>query len=281
MILHLEEPLRSTISSSIYNNLKNYKTKIDTQQLAVNGISTGTNIVQNHISNIKSNSKHDKSLNYDELKFLRLANKNNLLLGYISINWIRNKIEQLASIISDSFDVIAIAETKLDETFPTSQFIIDSYMKPYRYDRSKHGGGLLVYVKVGIPSKHLLVYSFPHYIEVIAVEINLKKQNWLLLCPYRPPSQSQAYFFGEIKKSLDFLSSKFENFMLIGDLNCKTNDNTLIDLMDSYNFINLVKDPTCYKSSRPRCIDSILTNRKQRVDLDVLLYSHFTQLELN
>ena len=262
MVLHLEEPLRNTICTSIYNNLQNYIAKIDIQQVAVNGISTRTNIVQNHISNPESNSKHDNSFNYDELKCLRLANKNNLLLGYININSIRNKIEQLASIISDSFDVIAIAETKLDETFPTSQFIIDSYMKPYRYDRNKHGGGLLVYVKVGIPSKHLQVYSFPDDIEVIVVEINLKKQKWLLLCLYRSPSQSQAYFFGEIEKSLDFFSSKFENFMLIGDLNCETDDNTLIDLMDSYNLVNLVKDPTCYKSSRPRCIDLILTNRK-------------------
>ena len=262
MVLHLEEPLRNTICTSIYNNLQNYIAKIDIQQVAVNGISTRTNIVQNHISHPESNSKHDSSFNYDELKCLRLANKNNLLLGYININSIRNKIEQLASIISDSFDVIAIAETKLDETFPTSQFIIDSYMKPYRYDRNKHGGGLLVYVKVGIPSKHLQVYSFPDDIEVIVVEINLKKQKWLLLCLYRPPSQSQAYFFGEIEKSLDFFSSKFDNFMLIGDLNCETDDNTLIDLMDSYNLVNLVKDPTCYKSSRPRCIDLILTNRK-------------------
>ena len=72
---------------------------------------------------------------------------------------------------------------------------------------------------------------------------------------YRPPSQSQAYFFCEIEKRLDFFSSKFENFMLIGDLNCETYDTTLIDLMDSYNLIYLVKDPTCYKSSRPWCID--------------------------
>ena len=132
-------------------------------------------------------------------------------------------------------------------------------MKPYRYDSNKHGGGLLVYVKVGIPSKHLQVYSFPNDIEVVAVEINLKKQKWLLLCLYRPPSQSHAYFFGEIEKSLEFFSSKFENFMLI---NCETDGNTLIDLMDSYSLIHLVKDPICHKSSRPRCIDLILTNRK-------------------
>ena len=32
--------------------------------------------------------------------------------------------------------------------------------------------------------------------------------------------------------------------------------------MGSYNLLYLVKDPTCYKSIRPRCIDFILTNWK-------------------
>ena len=46
------------------------------------------------------------------------------------------------------------------------------------------------------------------------------------------------------------------------DLNCEIENNTLSDFMDSYNLTNLVKDPTCYKSSKPRCIDLILTNMK-------------------
>ena len=62
---------------------------------------------------------------------------------------------------------------------------------------------------------------------------------------YRPPSQSQAYFFGEIEKSLDFFSSKFENFILMEDLRCEIDDNTLNDCMDSYNLTNLVKYVTC------------------------------------
>ena len=47
----------------------------------------------------------------------------------------------------------------------------------------------------------------------------------------------------------------------MGDLNCEIDDNTQNDFMDSYILTNLVKDPTCYKSSKPRCIDFILTNR--------------------
>ena len=87
-------------------------------------------------------------------------------------------------------------------------------MKPYRYGRNKHGGGLLVDVKEGLQAKYLKGYSFPDDIETITVDINFKKHKWPLLCLHRPPSQSQAYFFGE-EKSLDFfnkfvISNKFE-----------------------------------------------------------------------
>ena len=77
--------------------------------------------------------------------------------------------EQFIPNISGSLDVIAIAEAKLDETLSTSQFNIDSYMKPYRYDRNKHGGGLLVHAKVGLPAKELQGYSFPDGIKAIAI----------------------------------------------------------------------------------------------------------------
>ena len=88
---------------------------------------------------------------------------------------------------------------------------MDSCFKSYRYDRNKHGGGLLVYVKEGLPAKQLQSYRFPDDIEVVAVEINLKKQKWLLLCLYQPPSQSQAYFLSEIEKCFDFFSCRLQN----------------------------------------------------------------------
>jgi len=46
-------------------------------------------------------------------------------------------------------DVFAIAESKIDESFPTSQFQILGYKTPFRLDNSGTSGGLLVYVKSG------------------------------------------------------------------------------------------------------------------------------------
>ena len=58
-------------------------------------------------------------------------------------------------------------------------------MRLFRYDRSRYGGGLLVYVKDGLPAKQLYTCQFRNDTEVIVKELNLKKQKWLLLCLYQ------------------------------------------------------------------------------------------------
>ena len=47
-----------------------------------------------------------------------------------------------------------ISETKLDSSFPEGQFLIEGYSKPHRIDHNCHGGGIMLYVRADIPSKH-------------------------------------------------------------------------------------------------------------------------------
>ena len=151
------------------------------------------------------------------LKTIRLKNRNGPLVAYLNINSIRNKIDFLRPMISETTDILVIAETKIDNTFPTSQFMIEGFMKPFRYDRNQNGGGLLIYVRERAPVKELTKYQAPSDIECGMIEINLKKQKWLLLAIYRPPSQPEQYFFTEIGKVLDHYCRKYENLILIGD----------------------------------------------------------------
>ena len=164
--------------------------------------------------------------------------------------------------ISESIDVLIIAETKIDNTFPTSQFVIEGYMKPFRYDRNQNGGGLLIYVRERAPIKALTQYKAPNDLECGMIEINLKNKKWLLVAIYRPPSQTKQYFFDEISKMLDHYCRQYENFILIGDFNCEIGDDVINDFVDSYELASLVRSPTCFKSDSPRCIDLILTNTK-------------------
>ena len=62
-------------------------------------------------------------------------------------------------------------------------------MPPIRADRNRHGGGLLIYIKEGVPAKEVsLRNSTAKDVEAKAVEINLHKIKWLLIGIYRPPS---------------------------------------------------------------------------------------------
>ena len=46
----------------------------------------------------------------------------------------------LSYMIRSKIDILMISESKLDDTFPTSQFVIDSFTEPFRLDRTRNGG---------------------------------------------------------------------------------------------------------------------------------------------
>ena len=108
------------------------------------------------------------------LKFYRAKFSKKLIIGHININSIRKKIEILKSMLPEVLDVLMITETKLDDTFPEQQFYIEGFNIPFRLDRNRHGGGLLLYVRNNINAVFLKSYVFPDNIEAFLIEILLK-----------------------------------------------------------------------------------------------------------
>ena len=94
-----------------------------------------------------------------ELSEYRAKNMNKIVLATLNINSIRNKFSSLAEIVSNNIDVLVIQETKLDATFPEGQFLIPGFKKPFRRDRDKHGGGILIYVRNDIPSREVKTFN--------------------------------------------------------------------------------------------------------------------------
>ena len=139
--------------------------------------------------------------------------------------------------------------------------MIEGYSEPYRIDRNRNGGGVLIYIRVDIASKPLTDHKLPHNIEGIFVELNLRKNKWLLFGSYHPPSQSDEYFFNHVQNCED-IYSKFDNkYMLIGDFNADGSEPCLSQFRFEINAKNIVKEPTCFKSlSNPSCIDLVITN---------------------
>ena len=67
-----------------------------------------------------------------------------------------------------------------------------------------------------------------------------------------------------MKLSLNFFSSSYENFLLLGDFNLSTENPNFKKLLSKFDLESLIKIPISYKSlSFPTSIDLILTNKKK------------------
>ena len=69
------------------------------------------------------------------LSNLRSTNPSNLNFCYLNINSVRNKFTDFQEIVNGNVNVVSIAETKIDRSFPSAQFVFERYHCPYRLDK--------------------------------------------------------------------------------------------------------------------------------------------------
>ena len=68
----------------------------------------------------------------EKLNILRKRNIDKTIVAHLSINCLRNKFDSLIGQITSNIDILTVLETKLDESFPIGQFIIEGFGVPYR-----------------------------------------------------------------------------------------------------------------------------------------------------
>ena len=88
-------------------------------------------------------------------------------------------------------------------------------------------------------------------------------------------------FLEELKKSIDKAINKYEDIILMGDINVDmsdrnnthTNFDHVQELSDVFNFANLIKQATCFTptATHPSLIDIILTNRTRSFQSSVAI----------
>ena len=184
---------------------------------------------------------------------------NRPIIAQLNINSIRNKFQFLEKEVCANLDILLISETKLDDSFPSAQFLHDGFSKPYRLDRCSNGGGILLYIRDDIPARLL---SNSNKTESIFAEINFKKKKWLICASCDPHKSNISNHLHHLSKGLDNYIGNYDNILLLGDFNSEFSEPCLNDFCDIYNLKNLVKEPTCFKNpNNPSCIDFFLTNR--------------------
>ena len=196
------------------------------------------------------------------LKDIKLNNINRLVVGHININSLSNKFESLKFLFKGNIDILVITETKLDESFPLQQFVVEGYAIPFRLDRNVNGGGVLVYLREDIPCRQLSIKSSTSHLEGIFLEINLRKTKWFIFGGYNYHKLNAAHFLAELGYALDKFMTLFDNFLILGDFNSEPSESCMKEFCQLYNLKNLIIDPTCFKNPlNPSLIDLILTNK--------------------
>ena len=127
-----------------------------------------------------------------KLKDIRITSLNRIVISHININSIGNKFELLAEAVMGNVDILMVTDTRTDKSFPTSQFILPGLTLSYRFDRTKDGGGILVYIREDISSKLLNISYVVSNTECLGIEVNLQKVKWLVIFSFNP--HKELYF---------------------------------------------------------------------------------------
>ena len=68
------------------------------------------------------------------LERLRSNHPQQIIIGHLNINSIRNKFEIMKPMLMHDLDIFMVTETKLDDSFPVSQFNVEGFSTPFRFD---------------------------------------------------------------------------------------------------------------------------------------------------
>ena len=195
---------------------------------------------------------------YSQINNLWNKNVDRLIFAHLKINSIRYKISMLSDIVAKKIDVFCISDTKLDESFMYSNFLIPGYSIPFRRDRTTSGGGLLLYVRSDISSKELKYFD----LECIFIELNIFRRKWLVVCFYNHNKIQISNQLDILSNCLNRYLTDYDNVILLGYFNSEMIENPMIEFCENFNLKNLVKTHTCFKNiESPTCIDLILTNK--------------------
>ena len=184
--------------------------------------------------NYNDNNIKDDLADIDPVKVwnnILQKHSNRLVIAQLNINSLRNKFASLSTMIKDYVDLLLISETKIDSSFPIAQFHIDGYTI-HRCDSDENGGGLLLYVREGVPSALLKTDS---EINTFYVELTIIKKKWLLCCSYNPNKTFIMKHLVETGRNQDLFSSKYDNFNLLGDFYSEQCGQHMRDFCHVYN----------------------------------------------
>lgn len=196
-------------------------------------------------------------------------------LLYFNVRSLLPKIDEFRIICSVSkLDVVCITESWLDSTIDDCEISIQGY-SVFRLDRSRHGGGVLIYVKSLFTCSILFkgTTEFECIVINIACSVNPSLGSDVSICLfYRPPGSVYSLLDTLFDTLCNIFVSLASKFFLIGDFNIDFLTpsflyHKLLSIVTSFNLTQVVKDPTRVCNSCSTLIDLIFVSPSVNIDL--------------
>ena len=119
----------------------------------------------------------------------------------------------------------------------------------------------IFYITYQLSSRTIKIEN-PSDIEILTIEITIRKNKILVTELYNPPSLSGTDFTTNLETISSKLSNKYEKLIIIGDFNMTTSNPILSQFLDTFVLSPLNIDPTCFlEFKKSGCIDLLLTNQ--------------------
>ena len=199
-------------------------------------------------------------------------NKKSLKVAHININSMRHKFLPLSNLLLRSMlDALFLQETKIDESFPDSQFYIPNF-KLYRKDVNSNIGGIMMYFRSDLGQQRRSDLEISECqsgrVEIMAVELILNGEKWLFCSVYKQPKVKDEHIIDILCKIIDKCTAEGLKTILVGDLNIDVSksQHCLLNVFDVQGVKNIVKQPTCFKNvNNPSIIDLVISNVSTRL----------------
>eukprot|EP00794_Sanderia_malayensis_P002896 gene2896-3347_t len=199
-----------------------------------------------------------------EVDFQQIKEKSVLKMLHLNINGLLSKLDYMRLLAEKvGFDILSLNETKIAADIGDEDIHINGY-SVFRNDRSRHGGGVPLYVKETIEA-YLVKEWEEEGIEAVWIKICLKNSSPLIACSlYRPPNNGKDVedmeavynYLAKVKSKL----KEVKEVHVFGDFNCNMlKSNALSSLVkDTCNIMGgaqLIKNPTRETATSSSLID--------------------------
>ena len=223
-------------------------------------------------------------------------NHNKIKIAHVNINSVTapGRLDELDLFLNDhSIDILALSETKLDDTVHHSLFNLPNFHAPHTKHRTRHGGGVALYTRNHMTTSRLHELESPEE-EWIWTKTKVNNEIILTCGLYLPPNLTQDRldrFIDNFTNSVT-AAQRFPDatIIILGDFNIGniylpsnvTHSGTtafdvkLNDTFESLGLTQLILTPTRNANTLSNLRDLLVTNNPQMIEKSGILppFSH-------